>query len=428
MQSLRIKAAQTLQSILENKIFFGELKKQFSEKDLPFINMLILTTLRHYTMLQAVTNSFLRKKIPHKHRIAEYLLILSVSELLFMKTAPYAVIDDTVNNIRQTTDRFLGGLANAILRKIPSRKENLLKNFEKINPLPADFLPVLDGYTEHEKKQIAQSIFCPPPLDLTVKKNAKEWANKLNADLLPNGTIRLFDAPKVQQIEGFSSGDWWIQDAAASLPVQILGNDLRGLKVADLCAAPGGKTAQLAARGAEVTAVDISADRLKTLQENMHRLGFDNIKTLAVDALDFLNNSPEAFFDIVLLDAPCSATGTFRRHPEILHIKNRQDVVQQAALQKQLLDKCHRILKSDGILVYSTCSIAKAEGELQISDFLREHKNFRRIPVASEEISVFGSWPDNLITTDGAIRTLPFFASEKNGMDAFFICKLKRII
>ena len=226
----------------------------------------------------------------------------------------------------------------------------MIQKIENYNLIPQSFLPILQGYNNNEIKQIAQSIVAQPPLDLTVKQNPEEWAQKLQGTLLPNGSVRLFNNPKIQNLTGYTEGEWWVQDVAASLPVQILGADLSGKKVLDLCAAPGGKTAQLAARGAKVTAIDISSDRLNTLQKNMQRLGYTDIKAIAVDALDFLQNTKEKF-DIILLDAPCSATGTFRRHPEILQIKTIEDVVLQVQLQSKLLNLCHLALKIGGTLV-----------------------------------------------------------------------------
>ena len=427
MQNLRIKTAQILQSVLEEKIFFGELKKQLSEKDLPFVNMLMLTTLRRYEALQVVLASFLSKKIPNKHRFANYLLILAIAELLFMQTAPYAVINETVANIRKTTDKFLGGLANAVLRKVLAQKNDLLQKIENHNLIPQSFLPILQGYDNNEIKQIAQSIVNQPPLDLTVRQNPEEWAQKLQGTLLPNGSIRLFNNPKVQDLIDYNDGAWWVQDVAASLPVQILGADLSGKKVLDLCAAPGGKTAQLAARGADVRAIDISAERLQTLRQNMQRLKFSKIKTQAIDALDFLQTTSEKF-DIILLDAPCSATGTFRRHPEVLYLKTAADVEEQAKLQKKLLNAAVNVLKKDGVLVYSVCSISKIEGEYQITEFLQNQAQMKLEKIEKTDISSYGKWNEVLITAEGTIRTLPnYFAAEK-GMDSFFICKMKRII
>ncbi len=426
MKNPRINAGQILQSIMEDKVFFGELKKQISEKDLPFINMLILTTLRNYQALQIVLSGYMRKKIPNKHRMAQYLLTLAVAEILFMNTAPYAVINETVANIKKTTDRFLGGLANAVLRKIVANKENLLQKIASINPLPDNFLPLLNGYSKDEIQKIKDSLKIIPPLDISMKNNVVEWAKKLGADIMPNGTLRLTNAPKIHELAGYNDGEWWVQDLASSLPVIALG-EVKGLDVIDLCSAPGGKTAQLVAKGANVTANDISAQRLETLKQNMHRLGFEGVKTQISDALDFLENNNKEY-DIILLDAPCSASGTFRRHPEVLYIKTAEDVALQAELQHKLLDKCRKAVRVGGIVMYSVCSIAKAEGEEQIERFLAEHKDFELVPITIEDISAYGDWLDNLLLENGTIRTMPFYENKKNGMDSFFMCKMKRII
>ena len=423
MANQRLISARIIQKILEEKIFFGDLKKQIPEKDLPFCNMLILTALRRLTAIRIILRGFLQKKIPNKHRLAEYLLINAITEILYMETAEYAVINETVKNIRNTCDKFLGGLANAILRKVCQQKDELRQKADTIPPIPDSFAEILAGYDTVQIKQIGDSIFNLPALDITVKSDPQSWVKKLGAELLPNGSLRIYEAPKVQQLPEYASGEWWVQDVAAALPVAAIG-DIAGKKVVDLCAAPGGKTAQLRAKGATVTALDISASRLETLQQNMRRLGFTDIKTQNIDALDYLQNG-SAQFDAVLLDAPCSATGTFRRHPEVLHIKTAQDVDEQAALQKKLLEACQNILKVGGTLIYSVCSIAQAEGERQIDDFLQSHRNFKLVPITSAEIAPYGDFADNLISADGTIRTLPYY---QNGMDSFFICKLQRII
>jgi len=423
MANPRLLCAKIAQQILEEKIFFGDLKKQIPEKDLPFCNMLILTMLRRLQAVRHILNKFLSKKIPHKHRLAEYLLWVAITEILYMQTAEYAVINETVKSIRGNCDKFLGGLANAVLRKVCAQKATLLKEAETISALPDTFKEILQGYTADEIAQIEQSVSAIPALDITVKSDPQKWAEKLNADILPNGSLRLYNPPKIQTLPEYNAGEWWVQDAAASLPVMVMG-DIKGKKVVDLCAAPGGKTAQLAARGAEVTALDISADRLEVLRQNMQRLGFDNIKTTATDALEFLRESPPEF-DAILLDAPCSATGTFRRHPEVLHIKTVNDVKEQAALQKSLLVACSAGLKIGGILVYSVCSVSKEEGEKQIASFLQTNHNFRLIKIDEAEISAYGKWDKSPLLPDGTVRTLPYY---QNGTDSFFICKLQRII
>ncbi|MBR1600634.1 MAG: RsmB/NOP family class I SAM-dependent RNA methyltransferase [Alphaproteobacteria bacterium] len=426
MADIRLQCAQIIQKILENKVFFGELKDSITEKDLPFANMLILTSLRYHNALNAVLKKFVAKKIPHKHKIAEYLLKLAICEILFMDTASYAVINQTVQNIKQSCDKFLGGLANAVLRKIMAQKAQILEDINNILLIPESFLPLLAGYSEQEIKQISESIKNIPPLDITVKSNHAEWEKKFTADLLPNGTLRIYNASKVQTLPEYQSGQWWIQDVAASLPVISAGN-ISNKKVIDLCAAPGGKTAQLAANQADVTAIDISENRVLTLNRNLRRLGFDKVKILNIDALEYMRNSSE-LYDMILLDAPCSATGTFRRHPEVLHIKNIDDVKEQANLQKQMLNLCCNILKKGGILVYSVCSICKTEGEEQIAEFLQHHTEFKRVKIEIDDISLFEKWEDNLINKNGEIRTMPYYLKSKNGMDSFFVCKMQRII
>lgn len=423
MTNIRINSARIVQTILEDKVFFSELKKQLPEKDLPFANMLILSTLRHWLGLNQILDSFLQKKIPNKHRFARYLLLLAMAELLLMQTAPHAVINETVDNIRRTADKFLGGLANAVLRKIAAQKADLLQKLLSLNRLPASFSDLLNGYTKDEIAQINTCLLNQPALDLTVQSAPEQWAQKLSAELLPNGSLRLNQPAKITALSGYTEGAWWVQDVAASLPVAVMRN-VRDQNVIDLCAAPGGKTAQLAAGGAEVTALDISAERLDTLKQNMARLGFENVRTVTADALDYLQSANEQF-DAVLLDAPCSATGTFRRHPEVLHLKTVDDAIEQAALQAKLLAECKNILKVGGILVYSVCSICRREGEEQVSRFLSEHTDFRLIPIEPADISSYGNWQQPLITPEGYVRTLPFY---QNGMDSFFICKLQRII
>jgi len=426
MANPRLSSAKILQTVLEDKVFFAELKKQIPEKDLPFCNMLILTTLRNWCGLNAVLRKFLQKKIPNKHRLAQYLLLAAVAEILFMETAPYAVINETVANIKKACDKFLGGMANAVLRKVTAQKEELIKEVQTISPLPQSFVPVLDGYSAEEIKAVAASIRQIPPTDITVKTTPTEWQKKLNGVLLPNGSIRLQNIKKIHELPDYNAGQWWVQDVAASLPVMAMG-DVNGLKVVDLCAAPGGKTAQLAALGADVTALDISQTRLETLKQNMNRLNFDNIRTICDDALHFMQTTDEKF-DAVLLDAPCSATGTFRRHPEVLHIKTAEDVQVQAQLQEQMLNLCKNILKPNGILLYSVCSISKAEGEMQIIAFLKDNPDFKLIPITEADISPYGKWDISPILPNGTIRTMPSYESNQNGMDSFFICKMQRII
>ncbi|MBR3502034.1 MAG: RsmB/NOP family class I SAM-dependent RNA methyltransferase [Alphaproteobacteria bacterium] len=427
MQNPRIISAKILQSVLEDKVFFSDLKQNIEEENRAFVNMLVLSTLRNLIPLQKTLANFLKKKIAHKNRIAEYLLLLAIEELFEMNTPVYAVLDSTVKNIRSQGSVFLANMANAVLRNICRNMDQVKSDFAKMGKLPTSFKMLLQGYNKEQIQAVGHCINEINFVDLSVKDQPEEWAKRLNALLLPNGSLRLTTKQKISELDGYDKGSWWVQDVAASLPAMLAG-DLSGKTVADLCAAPGGKTAQLALSAEKVYAFDISASRLERLKENMFRLDLaDKVEVINADAADYLRENTKLEFDVILLDAPCSATGTFRRHPEVLHIKNIDDVNAQKEAQKTLLKAATASLKKGGILVYSVCSIAKAEGEEQIQNFLAQNPNFKIIPITEADVSIFGAWSDNFILEDGTIRTLPYYAKNIGGMDAFFICKLQKI-
>ena len=200
------------------------------------------------------------------------------------------------------------------------------------------------------------------------------------------------------------------------------------MQVLDLCAAPGGKTAQLISRGANTTALDISKSRLQTLSENLQRLNLTAQDIICCDALEYLKDYKEPLFDVILLDAPCSASGTLRRHPELVHIKSANDIKQAARLQRQLLEMAGKALKEGGILLYTVCSIAKAEGEEQIQTFLEQNTDYRLLPIKINDIDFSGSKSLSvLISPQGYIRTLPYYSGHQGGMDSFFVAKLQKV-
>ena len=293
--------------------------------------------------------------------------------------------------------------------------------------LKSDILYLADKKYNSDKKRAydllqEKMLSVEPPLDLTVHGNEEEIAKRLNGVLLPNGSIRLNKTDtKISELYGFKEGLWWVQDFAASLPIFLLKN-VKGKKVLDLCAAPGGKTAQLLAGGAKVTALDVDKERMDRLKNNIKRLNLEqNLQTEVADALEFLAHSNEVF-DIIVLDAPCSATGTFRRHPEVLHIKTTDDVKNALVLQEKMLDAVSSHMAKDGILLYCTCSIAKDEGEKQIKRFLERHPEFELLPFEDKELKVV----EEKIIDNGVLRTLPYYMKEKGGMDAFFAARLQK--
>jgi 16S rRNA (cytosine967-C5)-methyltransferase len=267
-------------------------------------------------------------------------------------------------------------------------------------------------YGEETASRIAAAHLEEPPLDLSVKANAAAWGTRLSGSFLPWGTVRLYAKGRIEDLEGYDEGAWWVQDTAAALPARLLG-DVKGLRVADLCAAPGGKTAQLAAQGAQITAVDISAARLRRLQENLERL---NLKAETVRA-NVSEWTPSERFDAVLLDAPCSATGTIRRNPDIAYLKSDADIAALAAVQKRLLNHALGLLAPGGHLVYATCSLEREEGEEQIQALLAERSDVALLPIRTDEICL----PPDAITSHGMLRTLPF---HMGGMDGFFAARL----
>lgn len=425
--NIRRRCVEILQRILEEKIFFNGLKAEIEEKNLPFANMLILTALRHLVTLKQILHKFLNKKIPDKNKKVYYALLLGATEILYMDTPDYAAINEYVNIARKVSDKYTAGMVNAVLRRVAADKDNLNTAFGN-NIFPEAFKQILQkDYSAVEIVRLEESAKAEPALDISVKNNPEELVLKLNGVLFANGTIRLKELKsKVSELYGFKEGLWWVQDLAASMPVNLLG-DVKNKKALDLCAAPGGKTAQLLSKGAKVTAVDIDEERMARLRQNIKRLQLEqNLTAITADGLEFLQNSSE-HFDIIVLDAPCSATGTFRRHPEVLHLKTADDVNKQLDIQAQMLNAAAAKLAPDGIILYCTCSAAKAEGENQITKFLQSHADFKLRAFDLRDVNKFnGKMFDAEIIDKGVLRTLSYYMQNDGGMDVFFAACLQK--
>lgn len=404
-----------LADILTDKISLGEVKNQVAENDKNFANMLILTTLRELTFIKfEVLPLFVKKKIPNKQQMLKYVLYLGATELLFLNTPNYAAINSYVEVAKELSDSFGAKFINAVLRNISRQKKELLEN-RKIGYFNKDFSDILkQDYTPLEICEMEEFTSVEPPLDLTLKATTElHFADEI---ILPTGSVRLPYHTKITDIKGYYEGLWWVQDAASAIAVNCL-RELKGKKVLDICAAPGGKTAQLLDAGALVTAVDISKTRLNKLKENMARLKFDNnLQIVCADARQFGSDEK---FDVILLDAPCSATGTFRRHPEVIHLKTKKDVTKQAQLQREILEHTTSFLSPHGILVYATCSLAKIEGESQIINFLHTHPQWQILPISIPELK-------NCTTKEGFLRILPQHFKQLGGIDGFFVALLQR--
>jgi len=393
-------------------------------RDRALARAIVAMSLRRRGQLDHVLSSFLERGMPANSGTLYPILLSAAAQLIFLRTPAHAVIDLAVR-LAQYDPRAkrYDKLVNAVLRRVARDGERLADGLDAARVNTPDWLweRWATHYGEARAHAIGAAHLVEAPLDLTVKSKPQAWAERLAGRVLPTGAVRLLPKGRIEQLEGFDQGAWWVQDAAAALPARLLG-DLRGTRVADLCAAPGGKTAQLAAGGASVVAVDASEVRLKRMAANLDRLGL-GVATIVADATTW---HPEERFDAVLLDAPCSSTGTIRRHPDIPYVKSPQDITALANLQARLLDNAASLLKSGGRLVYSTCSLEPEEGEAQIAALLVRNPALELDPIAPEEVFGQVEW----LEPSGCLRTFPYELDlgtpEWSGMDGFFAARLRR--
>ena len=398
--------------------------RNLEPRDRAFARLIAASVLRHHGELKAVISRFLAKPLPEHQGRLEHILLAAAAQLLILKTPPHAAISLAVDQCRAdgSAGRF-DKLTNAVLRRVSEQGHDILLALDPVAlNIPAWLFSRWEKTYGHAlARDIAAASMLEAPLDLTVKSDPEVWAEKLGGTLLPSGTVRLSGAGRIEELPGYDDGAWWVQDAAAALPVRLLGN-VNGFTVADMCAAPGGKTAQLVLAGAHVTSIDKSPGRLNRLKSNLDRLGFTAV-TLVADAVEFASAQ---LFDAVLIDAPCTATGTIRRHPDILHLKRDEDIAALAALQARILDRAALTVKPGGVLVYCTCSLEPEEGSQQISKFLGAHPDYQRVPVSAPEIRAEPAW----ISPEGDLRTLPCHLADlpegMRGLDGFYAAKLVR--
>jgi 16S rRNA (cytosine967-C5)-methyltransferase len=277
------------------------------------------------------------------------------------------------------------------------------------------------AYGEEMTRAIATVHLAEPPLDLSVADDPQAWAERLGGAVLPTGTVRLSKTARVTEIEGFAEGKWWVQDAASALPVRLLGN-VAGKSVLDLCAAPGGKTLQLASGGAHVTALDRSRPRLARLEDNLSRMNLE-AKIVCADAVTWRPQTPA---QAVLLDAPCTATGGLRRHPDVARLKIPDDVSRLAALADRLLDAAVEMLAPGGRLVFCTCSLEPQEGPQRAAALLQRARGMKLAPIEPTEIEGVDGGLSEAVTEEGYLRTLPCHLPGQGGMDGFFAARFEK--
>jgi 16S rRNA (cytosine967-C5)-methyltransferase len=386
-----------------------------SLRDRAFARLLLATTLRRLGQIDALLARVVAT--PPRSATIRNLLRLGAAQLVFLDTPAHAAVAETVA-LCAHRHRSVTGFANAVLRRIAREGKAAIATQDPLRLNTPDWLfeSWREAYGEARAKAIAAAHLLEPPLDLTVRQNVEQWAKRLEAVRIHDGSVRRVGGGLVEQLPGYAEGAWWVQDAAAALPARLLG-EVAGRNVADLCAAPGGKTAQLGAAGAHVTALELSPKRAERLRENLARLRLE-AEVVVGDALAWRPPAPP---DAVLLDAPCTATGTIRRHPDIPWHKTPADVARMAGLQGRLLAAAVEMVRPGGLVVYASCSLQPEEGPQVIAAGLAELPVDRQ-PVARRELD--GLAVD--ITPEGDVRTLPCHLPKQGGLDGFYIARLRK--
>ena len=389
-------------------------------RDAGFARAICGETLRRLGQIEAIVRHFV-SKLPPPHKCGPTLEILyaGMCELLFLNVAPHAAVD-AANRLAQSDSKAVHfkSLINAVLRRVAREGVALLETQDAARLNTPDWLwsRWSEAYGEEMTRAVAAAHASPAPLDLVLKHET--FAARLGAEVLFDSVVRLEDAARVELLVGFAEGEWWVQDAAATLPVRLLG-DVAGKTVIDLCAAPGGKSMQLAACGATVISVERDAGRCARLRANLERTRL-SATIVETDMRDF---KPVVRAPFVLLDAPCTATGTIRRHPDLPWTKSASDVTFCEHTAAELLATAADMVADRGLLVFAVCSLEREEGVEQIESFLRQRRDFVREPVTSDEVFGHFEW----ISAQGDLRTMPCHLAEQGGMDGFYAARLRRL-
>jgi 16S rRNA (cytosine967-C5)-methyltransferase len=393
---------------------------KLSLRDRAFARLLVATVLRRLGQIDALIAHCLANPLPPRAAQVHDILRLGIAQLLFLHTPPHAAVATSVDLAQNRGFPAHKGLVNAVLRRLSVEGPERVAEHDapSLNTPAWLWQSWTRHYGENVTRAIATAHLREAPLDLTLRTNADSWCESLVATPLPTGTLRRSGGGAVSTLPGYAEGAWWVQDAAAALPARLFGN-VAGLQVVDLCAAPGGKTAQLADAGAFVTAIDRSSRRLDRLIANLKRL---SLPAAAIPA-DALTWRPEHPVDAVLLDAPCSATGAIRRHPDVPHLKRPADIARLATIQDRLLRAAVEMLRPGGMLVYCTCSLEPEEGPQRIDALLHAGAPVERRPITASEIDTPAEW----LTADGDLRTLPFHLAEYDGVDGFYAARLVKL-
>ncbi len=415
----------TQKQTLDTALSYSKQFKSLTPRDRAFVRMLVATTLRRLGQIDDLIKYAQDRPDALKSLHLQNILRLGVCQLFFMEVPDHAAVDTSVQLTEHADMEKQKGFVNAVMRTLIRTGNDRIKKQDPARfNTPEWLLKIwIEDYGLGVAAQIATANMGEAPLDITVKdpNDRSYWGNTLKASELSIGSLRRMAGGNVKEMDGFDQGKWWVQDAAAALPAQLFG-PVEGESVIDLCAAPGGKTLQLASMGAHVTAIDRSAKRLKLLEENLERMGLtENVEVIVSDASIW--KPPEGkTIQRILLDAPCSATGTIRRHPDIPLLKSPRDIEGLISIQLRLLEHAGELLEVGGLLIYCTCSLQKSEGEQQIDGFLKKHGNFSRVPITAEEVGEY----EELVNENGDLRILPFHLAAHGGMDGFYVSRLTK--
>ncbi len=400
---------------------------RLDSRDRAFVRAMLLTTLRYLGQVDDILRHSVERpdqKIQPAHLYN--LLRIAVAQLVFLEVAPHAAVNTAVDVCDRLGLMRMKGFVNAILRRVAQsgKQVTTTQDAPRLNT-PAWLLDSwIADYGLQTALQIAQANSQEPDMDFSVGDPAQlaHWSNLLEGHVLPNGTLRRESAGAIPDLPGFASGAWWVQEASASLAAPLL-KPQQGDVILDMCAAPGGKTAQLAAAGAQVVALDRSASRMRLLRENMVRLGLEGLVSQEIADAASWRPAAGAQFQKILIDAPCSATGTLRRQPDTAWLKQPDDITRLAMVQARILDNAVTLLAPGGTLLYCTCSLQAAEGEGQIAAFLSRHKDMIRAPILPEEAPSLSM----ALNTNQELRVMPWMWPELGGLDGFFIARLKKL-
>lgn len=392
--------------------------------DRGFVRMLVTTTLRRMGQIDDIISRLEQKGGASQNLKLQNVLRLGLCQILFMDVSDHAAVDVSVRLAEALGMTRQKGFVNGLLRNVTREGQAILRQQDAGRLNAAEWLLKLwiADYGMRGAAEIAAANMEEPPLDIILKdtSNSAYWNGVLGGHVLAPGIIRREEGGSVISLNGYDKGDWWVQDMASALPARLMG-DVRGQSVIDMCAAPGGKTMQLAAMGAHVIALDRSAKRMQRLRENITRVDLaDRVEWFIEDAAQWKPREPVSH---ILLDAPCSATGTMRRHPELALLKKQSDIDSLVAVQERILGHAFDVLAPGGVLIYCTCSLQKSESENQVSNFLAQHKNAQLVPVEAHE--AYGI--EEAITARGEVRFLPSMMAGRGGLDGFYIARLTKM-